>query len=142
MRSVASTGGWWTNFAVARVAKAAIGRLSQKIARQLSSSVSTPPISGPSALPSPATPSTRPPASPARSAGRAAKVIPRIAGHISAPPTPIPIRAAISTSALGAIAPSAEKAAKIAVPMKKISRRPSMSASRPPVTRPMPKTST
>ena len=127
--------------AVASTAKAAIGRLSQKIARQLNSSVSTPPIRGPSAFPSPAMPRINPPASPARSAGSAAKVMPRIAGHISAPPTPMPTRAPISARALGAIAPRREKPAKIPVPMKKIFRRPSMSASRPPVTRPMPKTS-
>ena len=54
---------------------------------------------------------------------------------------PIPTRAPISSGAFGAIAPSSEKAAKTAVPTKKILRRPSMSARRPPVTRPMPKTS-
>ena len=128
--------------AIATTAKTATGRLTQKIARQLNSSVSRPPISGPSALPIPATPRISPPASPARAGGSAAKVIPITAGHISAPPSPMPTRAPISTRALGASAPTSEKKAKIAVPMKKILRRPSMSASRPPVTMPMPKTST
>jgi len=44
----------------------------------------------------PAAPRIRPPASPAFSFGSTANVIPRIAGHISAPPTPIAARAAIS----------------------------------------------
>ena len=74
----------------------------------------TPPISGPAALPTPAAPRMRPPASPAFSAGRAAKVMPRIAGHIRAPPIPISTRAVISHCSLGATAPASDIAAKIA----------------------------
>ena len=86
-------------------------------------------------------PRIRPPANAALAGGTAAKVIPRIAGHIRPPPTPMPTRVPISHSALGASAPSSEKPAKIAHPMKKIRRRPNMSASRPPVTRTIPKVS-
>ena len=53
-------------------AKAAIGTLRKKIQRQLATSVRTPPISGPTALPSPAAPMMIPPASPALSSGRIA----------------------------------------------------------------------
>jgi hypothetical protein len=73
-----------------------IGTLRKKIQRQLRASVRTPPINGPMALPSPAAPRMIPPARPAFSAGRIAKVMPRIAGHISAPPIPISVRQAIS----------------------------------------------
>ncbi len=122
-------------------AKIAIGTLRKKIQRQLRVSVRTPPISGPIALPSPAAPRMMPPASPALSSGRIAKVIPRIAGHISAPPIPIRVRQAISQVSVCAAPPSADIEAKIAVPRKKALRRPNMSASRPPVTIITPKVS-
>ena len=92
------------NLAVTATANAVTGRFRKKIQRQLAMSSRTPPIRGPAALPMPAAPRIRPPASPAFSAGRAAKVIPRIAGHISAPPTPISTRAAISHASLCATA--------------------------------------
>ncbi len=140
MRSrAASSTRWWIFAQVTAAANAATGMLRKKIARQLTSSVSTPPIRGPRALPSPATPRIRPPAKAARDGGTAAKVMPRIAGHMRPPPTPIPTRIAISCSAFCASPPSREKAAKIAVPMKKTLRRPNMSASRPPVTSTIPK---
>ena len=82
-----------------------------------------------------------PPASPALSSGRIAKVMPRIAGHISAPPIPIRVRQAISQASICAAPPSADIEAKIAVPRKKALRRPNMSASRPPVTIITPKVS-
>ena len=111
------------------------------MARQLTSSVSTPPSSGPSAFPRPATPRISPPANAARDAGTAANVMPRIAGHIRPPPTPMPTRIAISCSAFWARPPRSEKKAKMAVPMKNTFRRPNMSASRPPVTSTIPKVS-
>ncbi len=101
----------------------------------------TPPISGPTALPSPAAPRMIPPARPALSSGRIAKVMPRIAGHISAPPIPISVRQAISQASDCAAPPSADIEAKIAVPRKKALRRPNMSARRPPVTIITPKVS-
>ena len=67
--------------------------------------------------------------------------MPRIAGHISAPPMPISERVAISQVSLGAAPPSADIEAKIAAPRKKARRRPNMSASRPPVTIITPKVS-
>jgi hypothetical protein len=60
--------------------------------------------------------------------------MPRIAGHISAPPTPIPTLVAISQGEVWATAPSSEKPANSAAPMKKTRRRPNTSARRPPVT--------
>ena len=67
--------------------------------------------------------------------------MPRIAGHISAPPIPISTRAAISQVSVGAAPPRADIEAKIAVPRKKALRRPNMSARRPPVTISTPKVS-
>jgi hypothetical protein len=81
------------------------------------------------------------PARAARSFGRIEYVIPRVAGHISAPPIPISARQAISTQASGASPPSSEKKAKTTAPRKKIRRRPSKSARRPPVTIRTPKMS-
>ena len=140
MRSSDSSCSWWTLRQVTNIAKAAIGTLTTKIQRQSSASVSAPPSSGPTALPMPATPRISPPASPAFDSGSAANVMPRIAGHISAPPIPIPTRAPIRTPRSGDAAPSAEKAANRIEPMKKIRRRPNMSARRPPETIAMPKT--
>ena len=84
-----------------KTAKAVTGRLRKKIQRQLSEVRRARRRSaGPAALPIPAAPRIRPPASPAFSAGSAAKVMPRIAGHISAPPIPISTRAAISQASV------------------------------------------
>ena len=55
---------------VTKHARAAIGTLTKRIQRQLSTSVSTPPNSGPAALPKPAEPMMSAPASAARSEGR------------------------------------------------------------------------
>ena len=60
--------------------------------------------------------------------------MPRMAGHIIAPPMPMMKRQASSNPMFGAIPPIREKAAKMAVPRKKMRLRPNMSASRPPVT--------
>jgi len=81
-----------------------------------------------------------PPASPAFSDGSRLYVMPRIAGHIIAPPMPIRKREASSTAAFGAKPPSMEKPAKMAAPAMKMRRRPNMSARRPPVTMSTPKT--
>ena len=66
--------------------------------------------------------------------------MPRMAGHMSAPPIPMRKRAASKVQILGANPPNMEKAAKTAAPIKKVRRRPNMSAIRPPVTMAMPKT--
>ncbi len=60
--------------------------------------------------------------------------MPRIAGHISAPPMPISTRLAISQASVGATPPERDIVAKIAEPTKKARLRPNRSASRPPVT--------
>ena len=67
--------------------------------------------------------------------------MPRMAGHISAPPTPIAARAAISQYSFCAAPPSTDIVTKIAVPTKKARRRPNRSASLPPVTISIPNTS-
>ena len=59
---------------------------------------------------------------------------PRMAGHISAPPTPISARQAISSPTSGTTPHSSENSAKIVAPTMNIRLRPSRSASRPPVT--------
>src|SRR3954470_22505340 len=69
-----------------------------------------------------------PPASPAFSFGSAAKVMPRMAGNISAAPTPIAPRAAISQYSFCAAPPSRDMTMKIVVPMKNSRRRPNRSA--------------
>ena len=66
--------------------------------------------------------------------------MPRIAGHISAPPIPIPTLAPISHSVSWASPPSSEKPAKITEPTKNARRLSNMSASRPPVTIAIPNT--
>jgi hypothetical protein len=67
--------------------------------------------------------------------------MPRIAGHISAPPIPIRVRLAISQVSVWAAPPRADIEAKITVPAKKALRRPKRSARRPPVTIITPKVS-
>ena len=67
--------------------------------------------------------------------------MPRIAGHIRAPPIPIRTPEPISQVSVWAAPPSADIEAKIAVPRKKARRRPNMSARRPPVTIITPKVS-
>jgi hypothetical protein len=60
--------------------------------------------------------------------------MPRIAGHMSAPPMPMSARHARSHTTPGAAPPSAENPAKIAAPATNARRRPKVSARRPPVT--------
>jgi hypothetical protein len=57
---------------VRSTARAAIGTFTKKIQRQLRSSVSNPPTSGPIAFPKPAAPRINPPASPAFDRGKMA----------------------------------------------------------------------
>ena len=60
--------------------------------------------------------------------------MPRMAGHMSAPPMPISARAEISHQVSWARPPRSEKPAKMIAPTMKIRLRPKMSASRPPTT--------
>jgi len=55
--------------------------------------------------------------------------MPKIAGHIKAPPTPIATPTAIATYTFGAKPPTSDMTAKITDPMKRTRRRPNMSAS-------------
>ena len=96
---------------------------------------------GPIACPIPAQPRMSPPARPAFSFGSAANVMPRIAGNISAAPMPMAPRAAMSQYSFWAAPPSTDMSMKIVVPTKKIRFRPNRSASLPPVTISIPKTS-
>ena len=126
---------------VTNTAKAVTGRLMKNTHRQLNSSVRKPPSSGPTALPSPATPRISPPARPAFSSGSSAYVIPRIAGHISAPPMPMRPRHTINGTTLGMRPAASEKTAKKPAPIMKMRLRPNRSARRPPVTISTPNTS-
>jgi len=66
--------------------------------------------------------------------------MPRIAGHIIAPPMPMVKRPASNNQMSGANPPMTENVAKTPAPMKKMRLRPNMSASRPPVTMATPNT--
>jgi hypothetical protein len=65
--------------------------------------------------------------------GNVAAMIESVAGFMSAAPTPCTIRAAMSISPESARPQASEDAVKIASPTTKMSRRPSRSASFPPV---------
>ena len=106
----------------------------KKIARQVKSSVSQPPISGPAASAIADTPAQVPIALPRSWGGNALVMIDSVPGIISAAPTPWTARLATSQPAVGASPIVAEAAAKITTPIRKTRRRPKMSPSRPPVT--------
>ncbi|HTZ87872.1 MAG TPA: hypothetical protein VMB05_14490 [Solirubrobacteraceae bacterium] len=113
-----------------------IGTLITKIAGQLSPCVSTPPSSAPSEPPTPPiAPHT--PSALLRSAPSANEVvmIARLAGEITAPPTPCSARAAISIEEESASAQTSEASENNAVPARNTRRRPSRSAARPPSNR-------
>ena len=106
----------------------------KKIARQVTSSVSQPPTSGPSASAIADTPAHVPMALPRSWGGNALVMIDSVAGIISAAPTPWTAREATSQCSEGAKPIVAEAAAKTTTPIRKTVRRPKMSPSRPPVT--------
>ena len=109
------------------------GMLMKKIQLQLIFSVITPPTSGPMASAIAETPTQMPIAIPRCRGGKVAVMIERVAGFISAAPTPWTIRAAIRDSAPVASPQAREAAVKITRPMTKMRRRPNMSASFPPL---------
>ena len=96
-------------------------------------SVITPPTSGPIASASADTPAQIPIAIPRCRAGNVAVMIDSVAGFINAAPTPCTTRAPISISALPAKPQKNDDAVKMTRPTMKMRRRPSMSASFPPV---------
>ena len=119
---------------VTTTATIATGMLMKKIARQLTSSVSQPPSSGPSASAIADTPAHMPIALPRSAGGNVLVMIESVPGIISAAPQPWIAREATSQPSVGAKPIVAEAAAKTTTPIRKTLRRPKMSPRRPPVT--------
>ena len=94
-----------------------------------------PPASGPIASAIAETPAQMPIAIPRSRAANVAEMIERVAGIISAAPTPCTARAEISSPALEERPQRSEERVKMATPSKKIFRRPTRSPSLPPVRR-------
>ncbi len=92
-----------------------------------------PPTSGPIASAIAEVPAQIPIAVPRCRGGKVAVMIESVAGFISAAPAPWTTRAPIRKCALGARPQASEARVKMARPTMKILRRPSMSASLPPV---------
>ena len=109
------------------------GMLMKKIQLQLTFSVRRPPTIGPIASASAETPAQMPIAVPRCRGGKVAVMIDSVAGFISAAPTPCTVRAAMSELAPPARPHHSEAPVKTTRPAMKIARRPSMSASFPPV---------
>ena len=121
------------NANAATIASAPIGTLMKKIQFQLMCSVMRPPTSGPIASASAETPAQMPIAVPRCFGGNVTVMIESVDGFISAAPTPWTTRAAMSTLALPARPQPSDESVKMTSPTTKISRRPSRSASLPPV---------
>jgi hypothetical protein len=111
------------------------GTLMKKIQFQLMLSTIRPPTSGPIASAIAETPAQMPIARPRSRGANVAVMIERVAGFISAAPTPWTARAPIRNPAFGASPHARDESVKIAIPTMKIRRRPNMSASFPPVMR-------
>jgi hypothetical protein len=109
-----------------------MGRLRKKIQLQSMCSVTSPPISGPMASAIAETPAQIPIAMPRWCGGKVAEMIERVAGIISAAPTPCTVRAPISVSPEVASPQASDERVKIASPIRKTRRRPKKSASFPP----------
>ena len=110
-----------------------IGTLMKKIQFQLTCSVRRPPTSGPIASAIAETPAQMPIAVPRWRGGNVAVMIDSVAGFISAPPRPCTTRAPIRKPPFGASPHASDAPVKTTRPIMKISRRPSRSASLPPV---------
>ena len=108
------------------------GRLTQKIARQESTSISAPPPAGPSTVAIPVHAVQVPTAFPRASPSKVEATIASDPGTSSAPATPCRARAPISMPVLGAIAQRADVTPNDASPITKIRRRPNWSPSEPP----------
>ena len=114
-------------------AKMPTGTLTRKMPRQFQSVVITPPSTGPSAVETPMTAPHMPKATPR---SRPRKLFPSSASDVAkmiAPPTPWPLRDAMSISGLTARPQSSEPIVKIASPIENSSLRPYRSASEPDV---------
>ena len=136
-RSSCGAGPWlsWSRRAASGISARPIGTLSQKIHCHEMPSITAPPISGPSATPSPLTPDQTPSARPRRSAGTAVESSVRLSGAMIAAPRPWTARAAISVPVLGASAAAADAAVNSASPATNMRRRPKRSPSAAPVRR-------
>jgi hypothetical protein len=110
---------------------AATGTLIRKIHRQLPASSSHPPRKGATAADTPLNPAHVPIARVRSPGWNAASMIARLAGVISAPPTPCTARAAMSQSMPGAAAHSTDAAVNQLNPARKTRRRPHRSLSEP-----------
>ena len=110
-----------------------IGTLMKKIQFQLTCSVRRPPKSGPIASAIADTPAQMPIAVPRWRAGKVAVMIESVAGFMSAPPRPWTTRAEFSIVPFEASPQASEAPVKITRPVMKMSRRPSRSASFPPI---------
>ncbi len=102
----------------------ASGTFSRNTHRQPGPSTSQPPRNGPTAAPMPPNPDHRPTARARSSGWKEAWMSASDPGVRSAPPTPCRARAAMRTSAFGAIPHSSEARANHTTPMTKILRRP------------------
>ncbi len=115
-------------------APTATGRLRKKIDCQLTLCTSRPPSTGPMASAIAETPAQVPIALPRSAGGKALVMIERVAGIISAEPTPCTARQATSQVSLGEKPIAALEHANTITPAMKILRRPNRSPRRPPVT--------
>ena len=118
-----------------RTATTPIGTLMKKIQFQEMCSVMIPPSSGPIASAIAETPAQIPIAVPRSFTAKVAEMIERVAGIISAAPTPWTARAPISSGALDESPHASEESVKMTRPIVKSSRRPRRSPSFPPVSR-------
>jgi hypothetical protein len=109
------------------------GTLMAKIQRQLATSISQPPTSGPMTNAIPPHAVHEPIAPPRSSGGKAAMMMASALGVSSAPKTPWSARAAMSTSIVGAIAQTMLTTPKPTTPIVKTRRSPKRSPSEPPM---------
>ena len=120
-----------TNFGAAASAAITIGTLTRNTAVQSNCSIRKPPAAGPTPTPMPATAAQMPIAFGRSSAGKTLVRIDSVVGMISAPPTPIRARVAISISGEVANAEASEAPPKMVRPATSAPRRPKRSPSAP-----------
>jgi hypothetical protein len=121
--------GTWRH--VIHPATAATGTLIRKIGRQLPACSSHPPRKGAIAADTPLNPAHVPIARVRSPGAKAASMMARLAGVISAPPTPCPARAAMSHPIPGAAAHSTDATVNQPRPARNTRRRPQRSLSEP-----------
>jgi hypothetical protein len=102
----------------------------------MSASISRPATIGPSTAERPDTGPSTAQALPIWSGGNRSRIRPKTCGSMTAPRAPWSAREPISSSAVGAAAHRSDAIVKPPAPISSIRRRPNMSPSRPPVSRP------